>query len=201
MLCEVGSRHGVDLPLLRGTLHSNEAHLKRILRMTPENGQRRIGINGLAFKSGTDDLRESPIVLIAEHLIGKGYDVKIHDPAIHASLLTGANKEYLERHIPHLSSRLVEDVDDLIDHAEIILLTREAEAVVDKVVAAGRRPMLIDLQGRDKLMRRLLQGRLINSARARAITPEPQVAVGRGDLAVRGSRSNGNGHAKEICKP
>lgn len=201
MLCEVGSRHGVELPLLRGTLQSNEAHLKRILRMTPENGQRRIGINGLAFKSGTDDLRESPIVLIVEHLIGKGYEVKIHDPAIHASLLTGANKEYLERHIPHLSSRLVEDIDDLIDHAEVLLLTRDAEGVVDKVVAAGRRPLLIDLQGRDKLMRRLLQGRLVGGSRSHAKSEPAMAAITRGDLTPRGSRSNGNGHAKEVCKP
>ncbi|HEY0456905.1 MAG TPA: nucleotide sugar dehydrogenase, partial [Verrucomicrobiae bacterium] len=69
MLVQVSSRAGVDLPLFRATLSSNEAHLKRAIEAVPKNGEKKIGLNGLAFKSGTDDLRESPIVLIAEHLI------------------------------------------------------------------------------------------------------------------------------------
>jgi GDP-mannose 6-dehydrogenase len=156
MLCRVAGGHGVELPLLRATLESNEAHLKRVIEMVPVNGARRLGLNGLAFKSGTDDLRESPIVSIAEHFIGKGFDVKIHDPGIQESLLTGANKEYIQARIPHLSSRLVNTLDDLLEHAEILLLTRDGEGVVARIGDSGKRPVLVDLRGQGRLIRKLL---------------------------------------------
>ena len=201
MLCQVASAHGVDLPLFRGTLASNEAHLKRILEMVPTNGARRIGLNGLAFKSGTDDLRESPIVFIAEHLIGKGFDVKIHDPGIHASLLTGANKEYIESRIPHLSSRLVATLDELVEHSEILLLTRNGEELVQRVAELGKRPTLVDLRGQNKLVKKMLSAR--KNARkteesAMALPSAAGTPVNRGltpgKSGVRNGNGNGNGH-------
>src|SRR5439155_21309458 len=102
---------------MHAILSSKEAHHKRAIEPVPKNGHARIGFNGLAFKAGTDDLRESPIVLIAEHLIGKGYDVKIHDQGIEASLITGANQEYIQRHIPLLSIRLLRNPDELVEHS------------------------------------------------------------------------------------
>jgi GDP-mannose 6-dehydrogenase len=147
MLIQMANRGAVDLPLLRGILASNEAHLKRAMESVPKNGYRRVGLNGLAFKSGTDDLRESPIVLIAEHLIGKGYDVRIHDPAIETAQITGTNREYIEHHIPHLSSRLVHKLEHLIEHSEILVITRDGEAIKDRVAQMGKRPILVDLNG------------------------------------------------------
>jgi GDP-mannose 6-dehydrogenase len=148
MLVQMAGRAGVDLPLLRGILASNEAHLKRAMDAIPKNGYRRIGLNGLAFKTGTDDLRESPIVLIAEHLIGKGYDVKIHDPALETARLTGTNREYIEEHIPHLSSRLVRNTDELIRHSDLLVATRDAEALLGRMAELGKRLPIIDLSGR-----------------------------------------------------
>ncbi|HTI97837.1 MAG TPA: nucleotide sugar dehydrogenase [Dongiaceae bacterium] len=148
MILHLAGTKNVDLPLLRGLLPSNDAHLKRSMDLIPNNGMRRIGLNGLAFKSGTDDLRESPIVLIAEHLIGKGYDLKIHDAAIETSRITGANRDYIEKRIPHLSSRLVGSLDELIEHSEIVLITRDGEAVTDRATQIGKRPLVIDLSGR-----------------------------------------------------
>ncbi len=148
MLVQMAGRAGVDLPLLRGILASNEAHLKRAMDAIPKNGYRRIGLNGLAFKTGTDDLRESPIVLIAEHLIGKGYDVKIHDPALETARLTGTNREYIEEHIPHLSSRLVRNTDELIRHSELLVATRDAEALLGRMAELGKRLPVVDLSGR-----------------------------------------------------
>jgi len=197
MLVQVASRVGVDLPLLRNTLTSNEAHLKRAIDMVPKEGQRRVGLNGLAFKSGTDDLRESPIVLIAEHLIGKGFDVKIFDPAIETSLITGTNRDYIERHIPHLSSRIVHTLDELIEHAEVLLITRDAEKLVDGLVAHGKRPSLVDLRGQSQALKRLLDGKrkaksdrleLAGSASARTPAPREQP-----------ERNGGNGKAKKVC--
>jgi GDP-mannose 6-dehydrogenase len=148
MMLQLAYRNSVDLPLLKSLLPSNDAHLKRSIDMVPDNGMRRIGLNGLAFKSGTDDLRESPIVLIAEHLIGKGYELKIHDAGIEASRITGANRDYIEKRIPHLSSRLVSTLDELIEESEIILITRDGDAVMDRAAKLGKRPLVIDLSGR-----------------------------------------------------
>ena len=148
MLVHTANRLGVDLPLLRSVLASNEAHLKRAMESIPKNGHRRIGLSGLAFKTGTDDLRESPIVLIAEHLIGKGYDVKIYDPAIETACITGTNRDYIEQHIPHLSSRLVRTMDELIEHAEVLVAAREAEHLQHRLAELGKRVVLVDLNGR-----------------------------------------------------
>jgi len=148
MILNLSSRNNVDLPLLRSLLPSNDAHLKRAIDMVPNDGVRRIGLNGLAFKAGTDDLRESPIVIIAEHLIGKGHDLKIHDAAIETSLITGANRDYIERRIPHLSSRLVSTLDELIEHSEILLITRDNDALIERAAKLGKRPLVIDLRGR-----------------------------------------------------
>ncbi|HTD67208.1 MAG TPA: UDP binding domain-containing protein, partial [Candidatus Limnocylindria bacterium] len=199
MLCQVAGDHGVDLPLFRGTLASNEAHLKRVMDLIPANGSRRVGLNGLAFKSGTDDLRESPIVSIAEHLIGKGFDVKIHDPGIHASLLTGANKEYIESRIPHLSSRLVPTLDELIEHSDILLLTRNGEELVERISELGKRPTLVDLRGQDKMVKKLLAARKKRKASAAIAVPiQSAPRVDRALVAPKNGRSNGNGngHAK-----
>jgi GDP-mannose 6-dehydrogenase len=169
MILHVAGHNNLDLPLLRSILPSNEAHLKRSLDLVPDNGQRRIGLNGLAFKAGTDDLRESPIVLIAEHLIGKGYDLKIHDTAIETSRISGANREYIEKRIPHLSSRLVGSLDELIEHSEILLITRDGDAVVQRAALLAKRPLVIDLSGRPVQLRRTLEPKVtrpINGSKA-----------------------------------
>jgi GDP-mannose 6-dehydrogenase len=200
MLLQVAGRSGVDLPLLRGTLASNEAHLKRAIDMIPKNGKTRIGLNGLAFKSGTDDLRESPIVLIAEHLIGKGYEVKIYDPAIETSMITGTNKEYMEKHIPHLSSRIVPTLDELVQHADILLITRDAEQLLDRVVALGKRPSIVDLRGQNNAMKKMLESK----KRAKPVLRDD--SKGSNGLGHRiltpilEQNGNGNGKHKEVCK-
>ncbi len=148
MILNLAARKNVDLPLLRSILPSNDSHLRRALDLIPNNGERRVGLNGLAFKPGTDDLRESPIVTIAEHLIGKAYDLKIHDAAIETSRITGANRDYIEKHIPHLASRMVATLDELIEHSEIVLITRDGDAVTDRATKLGKRPLVIDLSGR-----------------------------------------------------
>jgi GDP-mannose 6-dehydrogenase len=148
MTLHVANRKNLDLPLLRSILPSNDAHLKRSLDLIPDNGLRRVGLNGLAFKSGTDDLRESPIVLIAEHLIGKGYDLKIHDAAIETSRISGANRDYIEKRIPHLSGRMVATLEELIEHSDILLITRDGDGLADRAAKLGKRPHIIDLSGR-----------------------------------------------------
>ena len=156
MLVQIAGRAGMNLPLLRSTLASNEAHLKRAIEAVLKNGPARIGLNGLTFKPGTDDLRESPIVLMAEHLIGKGYDVKIHDSAFETARITGTNRDYIEKHIPHISSRMVSSIDELIEHAEVLVITREDDHLLNRVVALGKRPTIVDLHGQNHIAKKLL---------------------------------------------
>jgi len=193
MLLQLANRSGLDLPLLRGTLASNEAHLKRAIDAVPKNNSLKIGLNGLAFKSGTDDLRESPIVLIAEHLIGKGYNVKIHDPAIETSMITGTNREYIEKHIPHLSSRIVHDLDDLVKHADVLLITRDGDKLLDRVVACGKRPTIVDLRGQNHLIKRLLEAK----KRAKPAAKEAMQMANRMATPLKPQSGNGNGKAKQ----
>jgi len=196
MILNLSSRNNVDLPLLRSLLPSNDAHLKRAIDMVPNDGVRRIGLNGLAFKPGTDDLRESPIVIIAEHLIGKGYDLKIHDAAIETSLITGANRDYIERRIPHLSSRLVSTVDELIEHSEILLITRDNDALMERAAKLGKRPQVIDLRGRCPQTKKTLNSGAIHKPALAAKDRFIKIAPNSKNHFKRSNRRNGKSTKK-----
>lgn len=115
-------QHATDTQLLHSLLPSNQSHLERAWEMVRETDARRIGLVGLSFKAGTDDLRESPQVTLAETLIGKGYDLKIYDPGVRPANLVGANLSFIEQRLPHLAALLVESPQDLADHAELLLI-------------------------------------------------------------------------------
>ncbi len=112
----------LDLPLLGAVLPSNERQTSRGFEMIVQLEKRPVSILGMSFKAGTDDLRESPILEIVERLIGKGYDIRIFDRNISLSKLVGANKDYLLRMIPHVSSLLVETLDEALSHGGIIVV-------------------------------------------------------------------------------
>ena len=147
MVVALAKRRGLSLPLIESLLPSNDEHLKRATSMIPLNSPRKIGLYGLAFKSGTDDLRESPIVMIAEYLLGKGFDLKIYDDCILESKINGTNKTFIEKHIPHLSSRLTSSLEELADHADVMLATRDYDMVAAATKAAGKAIKLVDLEG------------------------------------------------------
>jgi GDP-mannose 6-dehydrogenase len=138
------ARHSdLELPILQNVLPSNERHLQRTVDVVVEMGLRKIGLFGLSFKPGTDDLRESPLVELAERLVGKGFDLKIHDPAVAMSRLVGANREYIESRLPHLSALLAES-DEVMRHAEVYIIgSNTPEAIAALAQANGRR--VVDL--------------------------------------------------------
>ena len=103
----------LDLPLIGSLLHSNDRVIERAFAEVSGRNVRKIGLLGLAFKSNTDDLRESPFVELSERLLGKGYTLKIYDPNVSLANVTGSNREYIEKMIPHLSSLLVTSVAEL----------------------------------------------------------------------------------------
>jgi GDP-mannose 6-dehydrogenase len=121
----------VELPMLGSILNSNRAHIDLAISKVLASGARRIGMLGLSFKPGTDDLRESPLVTVAEHLIGKGMNLLVYDPEVHLSSLLGANRRFIEQHLPHIGQLLRPDVGQVIDHAEIVIVGMQDQRVLD----------------------------------------------------------------------
>jgi GDP-mannose 6-dehydrogenase len=121
-LTYVGKLNDVTTPMLGNVMGSNRAHIDHAIDLVMQSGKRKIGMIGLSFKPGTDDLRESPLVTVAERLIGKGYDLRIYDPEVNLSRLLGANKRYIEHSIPHIGSLMVPDLPVAIEHAEVVMI-------------------------------------------------------------------------------
>ena len=140
--------HDVDMPLLAGVQQSNRVHIERAIAKVLESGKRRIGVIGLAFKAGTDDLRESPMVLMAEHLIGKGLQLRIYDPGVHLSSLIGANRRYIEQHVPHIGALVCRDLQTVIAEAELLIVALGDRDTLDGLRAHAREDqILVDLTG------------------------------------------------------
>jgi len=112
----------LDLPVLNAIMPSNQRQIERAISMVVNKNNRKIGILGFAFKAGTDDLRESPIVDVIEYLIGKGYELKLYDKNVNLAALTGANRDYILNHIPHISKLMVDNVQEALDFAETIVI-------------------------------------------------------------------------------
>ena len=112
----------VELPMHAGIVASNRAHLDHAIAKVLATGKRRIGLVGLAFKSGTDDLRESPMVFLAEHLIGKGMQLTVYDPEVHLSSLIGANRRFIETHVPHIGGLVRSEVEPVVETSDVLVV-------------------------------------------------------------------------------
>ena len=147
-LTYVGKQNDVTTPMLGNVMGSNRAHVDHALELVMASGKRKVGMLGLSFKAGTDDLRESPLVTVAERLIGKGYDLRIYDPEVNLSRLLGANKRYIEQSIPHIGNLMMSDASGVIEHAEVLIVGL-ATAEVRSLLAAGAAPgqVRVDLVG------------------------------------------------------
>ena len=126
----------LELPTLNSILASNNAVIDRAVRQICATGRRRLGLIGLSFKSNTDDLRESPFVDLAERLLGKGYQLRIYDPNVSLAHLTGANREYINRVIPHLSRLMVRSIEEFSD-CELVLVAHRYREVDGFLSEAG----------------------------------------------------------------
>lgn len=117
--------HDVELPMLAGILPSNRQQLELALDKLLDTGQRHIGFVGLSFKAGTDDLRESPLVALAEQLIGRGIRLSIYDPEVLLARLLGANLSFIENRLPHIGQLLQPDLASVVDSCEVLVLARK----------------------------------------------------------------------------
>jgi GDP-mannose 6-dehydrogenase len=117
----------VDTPVLNSILTSNRLQVERAIDLVLETGRRSVGILGLSFKPGTDDLRESPMVSLIEALIGKGLNVAIYDREVELARIFGANKDYIEQGIPHISRLLRNSLEEVINESEVIVIGKAQE--------------------------------------------------------------------------
>lgn len=142
----------VPTPVLGATLESNRHQVERAFSMVMATGARKVGVLGLSFKAGTDDLRESPMVTLIEMLYGKGVTITIHDELVTSARLVGANKEYIEKEIPHIWTLMRPTIGEVLSDADVVVIgngspeyrgiepsLREGQVVVDLVRAFGRR--------------------------------------------------------------
>ncbi len=134
------------LPMLGSIHQSNRLHIDHAIAKVLQSGCRKIGLVGLSFKSGTDDLRESPLVLLAEQLIGKGLQLRVFDPDVHLSSLLGANRRYIERHVPHLGQLLTDDLETVINESEMLVIAlRDAQVLAALKQHRATTRLLLDL--------------------------------------------------------
>jgi GDP-mannose 6-dehydrogenase len=127
-ITDLARRYNLTTPLLNAVLESNQNQVEAALRLIDRTRKQRIGVLGLTFKAGTDDIRESPVVKVVEALIGRGMKVKVHDENIDIARMVGANREYLERNIPYLSSIIKPTVREVVEDSEVIVVGNNAQS-------------------------------------------------------------------------
>ena len=121
----------VEVPVLSSILPSNRLQIERAVNMVLKTGMKRVGVLGFSFKAGTDDLRESPMVTLIETLIGKGLQLALYDRDVSLAKLFGANKQYIEREIPHISQLMRSSVDEVVRDSEVLVIGNKAKEFAD----------------------------------------------------------------------
>lgn len=140
--------HDVELPMLGSVLASNRAHLDHAIAKIMASGARRVGMIGLSFKTGTDDLRESPMVLLAKHCVGEGMQLLVYDPEVHLSRLLGANRRFIDEHVPHLGQLMRPDLEQVARESDVLLIGLSDAATLAALKQCARDAhTLIDLVG------------------------------------------------------
>jgi GDP-mannose 6-dehydrogenase len=124
-------------------LASNRLHIDHAIAKVLAAGKRRVGMIGLSFKTGTDDLRESPLVSLAEQFIGKGLNLLVYDPEVQLSQLLGANRRFIEQHLPHIGSLIRSDIEDVIKNSEVLIVGLNDARIFDALARHVRKDQLV----------------------------------------------------------
>ncbi|SRR6266496_3311823 len=135
----------VEVPLLSSILESNERQIEQTYRLIKKTRRTSVGVLGLSFKAGTDDVRESPIVVLIEILLGKGYKIAIYDEEVSLAKLYGANKRHLEESIPHISSLLKPSIREVIENSDIVIVSKKTELFKKEIAHIKNDAFVIDL--------------------------------------------------------
>ena len=135
-------RLDLKVPFLETVLPSNEEHLRRAMQTVMDLPAERLGVFGLAFKENTDDLRESPVVALLEHLIGKGRQVRVYDPHIRLEEIYGSNQRFVLSAIPHIANLLVSNLESMLEWADHLVVTQPPAAAAATLIARRGLPIL-----------------------------------------------------------
>ena len=138
-------RNDVEVPLLSSLIPSNDRQIQHAFRLVRNSGCTKIGVLGLSFKAGTDDVRESPIVILIEMLIGKGYTVTIYDEEVSLAKLYGANKRYLDETIPHVTSLMESSVSKVLDKSDLVIVSKKTDYFKKEIEGLGKDIFVVDL--------------------------------------------------------
>jgi len=141
----LGRSNDLDLPVLNSLLSSNERQVERAIGLILALGPGPVGFLGLSFKAGTDDLRESPVVTIVEHLLGMGREVWVYDRNVRLAALVGANREYIERHLPHIPNLMLDSADEVMRRAATVVVANADPSFREVLRSAGPRHSVVDL--------------------------------------------------------
>lgn len=137
----------IESPILSAILDENEKQIQRGIRMVESKGRKRVGVLGLSFKPGTDDVRESPVVTLVETLLGRGYQVSVFDDKVNPEKLIGANKSFLERELPHIASLMRSSMDEVIDRSDVLVVANGNPAFREVPHRLRSDQVLVDLVG------------------------------------------------------
>lgn len=146
-LTDRARKSDLDLPLLDAALRSNAAHFERGVALVEAAGNRDVAMLGLSFKAGTDDLRESPAVALAERLVGRGYRLRIYDEDVHPEALRGANLAFMQQHLPHVHRLLCSTLEAALEDAGTIVITKVSPALDSLAKRLGEHQAVVDLVG------------------------------------------------------
>lgn len=134
----------IDVPVIESIYESNEIQKKRAVQLIMAQGKRKVGILGLSFKAGTDDLRCSPIVDVVESLLGKGFEIRIYDKNVRISELTGTNKDFIMAKIPHLQHFVTDNLAEVCENSDVLVVTNKEKEFAE-VLAQYPRKVVVDL--------------------------------------------------------
>ena len=150
-LSSLARKEGVSMPLLDSTLSSNQSHLDALIKQITQHETRRVGLLGLSFKEDTDDLRGSPMVAVAETLLGRGYQLQIYDPQLNLTRLVGANEAEIQRRMPHLASLLRDSAVDVVAASDLIIVSQACADPNELLPHIRPDQRIIDVNGWDSL--------------------------------------------------
>lgn len=135
----------VKLPVLSNIEYSNSEHKKFLYDLILSKGKKKVGVVGISFKQGTDDLRDSPIIDVIEKLLGKGFNINIYDKNVSLANLIGSNKEYILGKLPHISNLMTDNIENLLSNSELIIINSKSEKIIEVLKANATNKIIIDL--------------------------------------------------------